>query len=317
MASNFLKCLVVGAGVIGRGWVYVFSRAGCPTRIYDEDPAQMQKAISWFNSTLEEDIKDGFITRAEAKDCRALISSHSRLEEAMEGVEYIQESGPENLEVKRSIFQRVDRSSDLGTIIASSTSSLDIDAIAQGVRGIRRCITAHPFNPPHIVPVVEVLPAKETDPDVTTATVEFLKRIGQKPIVMNHFVVGYLINRIQAAVVREALHLVTKGVASVEAVDTLMSDGLGLRWALFGSFGINHTNADGGIREYYSRYGKAYQSIMSDLDSTPPAFDPDMIEFIGKGVDEMLGKTPVADHCRWRDRLVRRIRDLKEQDPRP
>jgi 3-hydroxyacyl-CoA dehydrogenase len=126
-----------------------------------------------------------------------------------------------------------------------------------------------------------------------------------------------LINRLQAAVVREAIHLVTRGAASVEDVDAVVSDGLGLRWALLGNFGVNNTNADGGVREYYSRYKDTYRSILEDLDPAPPAFDPETIELIGRGVDAMSGKTTVAEVCRWRDRLVRKIRDLKTGDPHP
>jgi 3-hydroxyacyl-CoA dehydrogenase len=310
-----MTCAVVGTGVIGRGWVYVFSRAGCPTRIIDQDPKQTATALDWLEKTLDEDIKGGFIAGSEAAKCRSLVSDHADLGEALSGVEYIQESGPESLGIKNEIFKRADAVADPGAILASSTSAIDINLIAEGVPGIARCVTAHPFNPPHIVPIVEVMGTDKTDPEAVTRTVEFLKRVGQKPVVMNYFLPGYLINRIQAAVVREANHLVTRGAASVEDVDTLMSHGLGLRWALFGSFGINHTNADGGVREYYTRYGKAYQTIMNDLDSSPPTFDPDMIEHIGKGVDDMLGKTTVADCCRWRDRLVRKIRKLKDEDP--
>jgi 3-hydroxyacyl-CoA dehydrogenase len=297
--------------------MYVFSRAGCLTHIIDEDPDQTKKALDWFNITLKEDIKDGFITESGADECRSLVSAFTDLEEALSDVEYVQESGPEDLEIKHEIFVRADDVADPRAIIASSTSAIDINLIAEGVPGIDRCLTAHPFNPPHIVPIVEVMATEQTDPSVTTRTVDFLKRVGQKPVVMNYFLPGYLINRIQAAVVREAIHLVTRGAASVEDVDTLMSHGLGLRWALFGSFGINHTNADGGVREYYSRYGKAYQAVMNDLDSTPPSFDPAMNELIGKGVDDMLGDTTVAECCSWRDRQVRRIRRLKEEDPLP
>jgi len=315
MESGLMKCAVIGTGVIGRGWMYVFSRAGCPTHIVDQDPDQTRKALDWFDITLEEDIKDGFVTGSEAAECRSLVSACANLEEALSGAEYIQESGPENLQIKQEIFMHADEFSDPSAILASSTSAIDINLIAEGLPGISRCILAHPFNPPHIVPIVEVMGTDETDPSVVARAVEFLKRVGQKPVVMNYFLPGYLINRIQAAVVREANHLVTHGAASVEDVDTLMSHGLGLRWALFGSFGINHTNADGGVREYYSRYGKAYQSIMNDLDSTPPTFDPEMIELIGKGVDDMLGEATVAECCRWRDRLVRKIRKLKDEDP--
>lgn len=315
MEPGLMECAVVGTGVIGRGWMYVFSRAGCPTHIIDQDPEQTKKALDWFDQTLGEDVKDGFITKSMASECLSLVSAYTDLEEALSGIEYIQESGPESLEIKHDIFLRIDEVAKSDAIIGSSTSTIDINLIAEGVPGISRCITAHPFNPPHIVPIVEVMATDRTDTSVTTRTVDFLKRVGQKPVVMNYFLPGYLINRIQAAVVREAIHLVTRGAASVEDVDTLMSHGLGLRWALFGSFGINHTNADGGVREYYARYGKAYQFIMNELDSTPPSFGPEMNELIGKGVDDMLGDTTVAECCRWRDRLVRRIRRLKEEDP--
>jgi L-gulonate 3-dehydrogenase len=315
MESDLMKCAVVGTGVIGRGWMYVFTRAGCPTHVIDRDPDQVKRALEWFDVTLEEDIKDGFITQGGADRCRSLISSYSDLKEALSGIEYVQESGPENLEIKHEIFVRADEVADPGAILASSTSAIDINLIAEGLSGMARCVTAHPFNPPHIVPIVEVMGTEKTDPAVVTRTVEFLKRVGQKPVVMNYFLPGYLINRIQAAVVREANHLVVRGAASVADVDALMSHGLGLRWALFGSFGINHTNADGGVREYYSRYGQAYQDIMNDLDSTPPTFDPEMIQLIGKGVDDMLGDVTVEDCCRWRDRLVRKIRKLKDEDP--
>lgn len=315
MESGLLKCAVVGSGVIGRGWMYVFARAGCLTHVFDQNPDQSKKAFEWFDVTLEEDIKDGFITQVEADRCRSLVSSCTDLKEALSGVEYVQESGPENLEIKHDIFVQLDDIADPSAILASSTSAIDINLIAEGLSGMARCVIAHPFNPPHIVPIVEVMGTGKTDPALVTRTVEFLKLVGQKPVVMNFFLPGYLINRIQAAVVREANHLVTRGAASVEDVDALMSHGLGLRWALFGSFGINHTNADGGVREYYTRYGKAYQDIMNDLDSTPPAFDSDMIELIGKGVDDMLGDTTVKECCRWRDRLVRKIRKLKEENP--
>jgi len=315
MELGLMKCAVVGTGVIGRGWMYVFSRAGCPTHIIDQDPDQTEKALDWFDITLGEDIKDGFITESEADKCRSLVSDYTDLEEALSGVEYIQESGPEDLKIKHEIYVRANETANPSAILASSTSAIDINLIAEGLTGIARCITAHPFNPPHIVPVVEVMATEKTDPTVTKRAVDFLKRVGQKPIVMDYFLPGYLINRIQAAVVREAVHLVNRGAASVEHVDTLMSYGLGLRWALFGSFGINNTNADGGVREYYARYGKGYQAIMNDLDSTPPSFDPEMNELIGKGVNDMLGDVTVAECCRWRDRLVRKIRKLKDEDP--
>ena len=315
--SGITNVALIGVGVIGRSWIRVFSRAGCRIHLFDNDPSQTRKALAWFEESLEFDVSDGFITAKEAESSRTLVSAHDDLTDALSGVQYIQESGPEKLEIKRTIFRLLDQTADPETIIASSTSSLDMNQIAEDLRGIFRCIMAHPFNPPHIIPVVEVMPTRKTNPEVTKATIDFLKQVGQKPVLVNFYVSGYLINRIQAAVVREAIHQVERGVADVDAVDTVIRDGLGLRWALFGNFGVNNTNADGGIREYYSRYGESYKTIMEDLDSTPPTFAPDMVERIGRGVDAMEGKTPLSAICRWRDRMVLRIRALKGKDPRP
>jgi 3-hydroxyacyl-CoA dehydrogenase len=147
--------------------------------------------------------------------------------------------------------------------------------------------------------------------------VEFLKSVGQKPLLLKFYVNGYVINRLQAAVMREAIHLVESGVADVDAVDTTMRDGLGLRWALLGSFGVNNCNADDGVREYYPRFGNLYKSLMKDLSSDVPSFGHEMIERIAQGVDAMEGNAPRSEICRWRDRLVVKIRELKEKEPHP
>lgn len=314
---NFKTVAVIGTGVIGRGWIRVFNRAGCRTRIYDADPAQAHKALAWVESDLQRDLTDELISAQGLQRCVSLISLHSDLDEALAGAEYVQESGPEQLEIKRSIFSRMDEVAPPGIILASSTSALDIEDIAGGLRGAERCFTAHPFNPPHILPAVEMMSTKAVDPVLFEQAIEFLKRVGQKPVRMNFFIPGYLANRIQAAVVREAVHLVQSGVAGVAAIDTVISEALGLRWAVFGNFGTNNTNADGGVREYYSRFGHSYISLMKDLDSAPPSFDEEMIERIGQGVDAMEGDAPISEICRWRDRMVLKIRKLKEQDPHP
>jgi len=313
----FQTVAVIGTGVIGRGWIRVFARAGCRTRIYDADPAQAHKALAWVADDLKRDTADDLISADQAQGCLALISLHTDLADALTGVQYVQESGPEQLEIKRSIFAQMDEIAPPGVVLASSTSALDIEDIAGGLAGAGRCFTAHPFNPPHVLPAVEMMPTKTQDPDLFEQAVEFLKSVGQKPVKMNFFIPGYLANRIQAAVVREAIHLVQNGVAGVEAVDTVISEALGLRWAVFGNFGTNNTNADGGVREYYSRFGQSYVSLMKDLDSTPPIFDPSMIEQIGREVDAMEGDAPIGEICRWRDRMVLKIRKLKEKDPHP
>jgi 3-hydroxyacyl-CoA dehydrogenase len=165
------------------------------------------------------------------------------------------------------------------------------------------------------MPVVEVLAGMSTTADVVARTRAFLSAVGQRPVLLNFYVPGFLLNRMQAALVREAIHLVESGAADVDAVDAVIRDGLGLRWALMGPFGVADTNADGGIREYYGRYGSSYAELMGDLGGTP-AFDRELIEKLGRATDAMM-KAPRSEILEWRDRLIRRIRDLKEEDPMP
>ncbi len=318
MAESAIEVVaLIGTGIVGRGWMRVFCAAGRRTRVYDRDGEQLKRNLAWFEKGLQEDVEDGLITSRQAREQRALLSAHTEPGQALEGAGYIQESTPERLEVKQAVFAELDKLARPGAIIASSSSGLNIDEMARGLPGASRCILAHPYNPPFVTPVVEVLPSRAGGPELARRTVEFLKSVGQVPVVMNFHLDGFLGNRIQAAVVREAIHLVESGAASVEAVDAVICHGLGLRWALFGNFGVNHTNADGGLREYYARFGESYPRMMDALDSTAPSFDSGMIERIGRGVDEMVGRATVPELCRWRDRLVRKIRVLKEEDPQP
>ena len=314
---NMKTVAVVGAGVIGRSWAHVFSRAGCQTRIYDYDTAKAKAAFEWLKHDLACDQSDGLIMTEEVEARLARISVHADLEETLAGAEYVQESGPESMEIKQSIFARMDDIAPSEAILASSTSGLDIEEIAGKLNGAARCFTAHPFNPPHILPAVEVMPTQTTNSILFEKVIEFLKSVGQKPVKMNFFIPGYIANRLQSALLREAIHIVESGAADVETVDTVISDALALRWVLFGNFGTNNTNADGGIREYYSLYGESYREEMETLDSTPVSFDDEMIERIGRQVDRKEGTAPISDICRWRDRVIRKILKPKNQNPHP
>lgn len=305
---------VVGTGVIGRSWIQVFARAGCQTRIHDRDAAQVEKALAWVEQDLEEDRKAGLLSSEEAAARRSRVTAHRDLKEVVADAGYVQESGPERIELKKALYAELDRVSDPAAILGSSTSTLDMTEIASGLPGARRCIVVHPVNPPHVVPVVEVLPGKATEPEVVQQTCAFLKGVGQTPVRMNFYVPGFLLNRMQAALIKEAMNLVTSGVADVDGVDAVIRDGLGLRWALMGPFGVANTNADGGVRQYFTRYRDDYIELMNDLGPTPE-FDAGSVEQMGKATDEMVGGLDRAEIRRWRDRMVRKIRALKKEDP--
>ena len=307
---------VVGAGVIGRSWIRVFAGAGCETRVFDPDREQLARALDWARESAQKDEALGFIDPAAAAGDGWAIRRCDTVEEALSGAGWVQESGPEALAVKQRIFAGLDAAADPGTILASSTSAHDMSRIADGLAGSHRCVVAHPVNPPHVIPVVEVLPGESTRPEVLTATLAFLESVGQSPVEMNRYLPGFLLNRLQAALIREAVFLYGTGAASAEAIDTVVREGLGLRWALLGPFGTGHTNADGGAGEYYRRYGDAYRELWADL-AADPEFSDRVIDGIRDETEAMYGTGATEALCAWRDRMVRRLLALKEDDAPP
>ena len=307
---------VVGTGVIGRSWIRVFTRAGFDTRIFDPDPEQLARAVDWhLASTLVDFDEDCATIRSANAECHRIARCES-LGEALDGAIYVQECGPEAIAAKRAIYRELDAVAAPDVVLGSSTSAHDMTVIAQGLPGAARCIVAHPVNPPHVIPLVEVLAGAETRPDVTASAVALLRQAGMAPVVLDRFAPGFVLNRLQAAVLREAVSLVGTGVASPEVVDMVMRDGLGLRWALMGPFGTGHANADGGVGSYYRLYGDAYRSIWNDLDPAPD-FGDDVIDRIAEGATTMYGEGAVAALSAWRDRMVRRIVELKADNPAP
>lgn len=313
MAPTIETVAVIGTGVVGRSWARVFSRAGCCTRLYDGDPAQVAAALDWLEACAAAEVAEGLTTPEEAAASRARLSGHGDLAEAVAGAGYVQESSPEQLALKRPLFAALERAADPAAILASSTSALDMTAIAADLATAARCVVAHPVNPPHVIPAVEIVPGRATDPATVARAAAFQESVGQTPVVMNFYLNGFLLNRMQAALWQEAIHLVESGAADVDAVDAVIRDGLGLRWALLGPFGVGNTNADGGVREYFQRYGPTLRGIMDELGPIP-RLDEEQIERLGRATDAMVGDVPRAAIRDRRDRLVRGIVRLKREE---
>jgi L-gulonate 3-dehydrogenase len=313
---QFGTVAVVATGVIGRCWIKVFARAGCQTRVYDASRGQADKAIAWLKGDVAQDVADGLCTREDAQRLLSLVTVYERLEDALDGAEYVQESGPEIVAAKHALHAELDRLTSREVILGSSTSAIDMTLIAEGLPGRERCIVVHPVNPPHLAPAVEIVPGKDTSRKVLETTCSFVRSLGQTPVMMNRYVNGFIINRLQAALLGEAISLVADGVADADAVDACIRDGLGLRWALMGPFAVATTNADGGVRDYFTHYGATYIGIMNDLYPTP-SFSPEQIEQMGVETDKMLGKATVGELRAWRDKMMREIVALKRKYPEP
>lgn len=296
---------IIGTGVIGRSWARVFTRAGHPVQLWDPNAGAATAALAWHADESSRDGRGG----ATAARCETLA-------EAVRGVAWVQENGPESLDAKRALFAALDEATAPDVILASSTSAIDMTEIARDLTGAHRCIVAHPVNPPHVIPAVEVLGGAQTSDGTRARTVEMLRAVGQVPVVLRRYVPGFLLNRLQVALLREAIALVESGVAGVDEVDAVVREGLGLRWALMGPFGVANTNADGGVREYLTRFGGSISALMQDLSPTP-ALTPDLIERLGAATDAMVGDTPPAAQRSRRDRLVAQITSLKRDAPTP
>lgn len=293
---------IIGAGVIGRSWARVFSRAGHPVHLWDPNPVATETACAWL---ADEASRDG--------QGKGVVTPCETLATAVRDAGWVQENGPESLDAKRAIFAALDEATAADAILASSTSAIDMTEIARDLAGAHRCIVAHPVNPPHVIPAVEVLGGALTSDATRDRTVAMLRSVGQVPVVLRRYVPGFLLNRLQVALIREAIALVESGVAGVDEVDAVVRDGLGLRWALMGPFGVANTNADGGVREYLTRFGGSISALMSDLAPTP-VLSADLIERLGSATDAMVGDMTATEQRAWRDRLVRRITTLKRDE---
>ena len=255
---------IVGCGLIGQAWAVVFARAGFRVRLYDHDPDAARRAPPLIAARLSELEDAGLLKPGQAKAANTRIAVAHSLEEALKNACYVQENTLENLEVKSQVTADIDAVLATEVPIGSSTSGIPASHYAHEVEGRSRCIVVHPINPPHLVPAVEVIPAPFTDPVVTEKVQDLMHQIGQSTILLNKEVNGFVVNRLQGALLREAFDLLAQGVASSESIDRAISDGLGLRWALMGPFQTIHLNAPEGVKQYVARYGPMYEEMFAD-----------------------------------------------------
>jgi len=259
------KVAIIGAGFIGRAWAISFARAGHTVTLWDEDAAAPGKALSYIERLLpdleDQDLLDG----SSAGETRNRMRAAGQLDDALADADYVQENTPENVEIKRAIFARLDMAAPPGAILASSTSAILPSAFTEHLAGRGRCLVVHPLNPPYLIPAAEVVPAPWTNWDVVERTAQFLRDAGHAPIVMKRELDGFVMNRLQGALLEEAFRLVANGHASVEDVDIGIREGLALRWSFMGPFETIDLNAPGGVRDYVERYESIYIRLHAQM----------------------------------------------------
>jgi L-gulonate 3-dehydrogenase len=295
------KIAIIGSGLIGRAWAMVFARAGHPVKLFDNAPGAAEKALGLIEEGLRE-LKQFGLVDGDPVAITRRVSAASTLADAVADADYVQENTSENLDIKRAVYRQMDEAAPAHCILASSTSTIQTSRFSEGLKGKARCIVAHPVNPPHVVPIVEISPAPWTAPDVVDRTRALQARVGQVPITVIKEVEGFILNRLQAALLLESWRLVKEGYVSVEDLDKTIRDGLGLRWAFMGPFETIDLNAPGGIPDYAQRYGTKMYGMMKDVRAEP--WDDALIAKIEAARREQMPQDKHAEREAWRDRRL-------------
>jgi len=294
---------LVGAGLVGRAWAIAFARAGHAVRIYDEAPGAAAKALDFAASALPSLAAEDLLDGQSVADVAGRLSVARTLEDALAGAGHVQESTPEDLELKQRVFGQLDRLAGSDAVLASSTSALLPSRFTEGLAGRQRCLVVHPINPPYLIPAVEIVPAPWTDPAIVERTRALLTSAGQSPIVMKREIDGFVMNRLQGALLEEAFRLVADGYASVEDVDIGLREGLALRWSFMGPFETIDLNAPGGVRDYVTRYQQIYSRLFPSMQRRVD-WAGDVIDTVERDRRARLAEADLQKRHAWRDRRL-------------
>jgi len=298
------RVAIVGAGLIGRSWAMVFARSGWQVRVHDPVAGAAEACLAACRDGLANLHQHGLCDDPEAAWAR--IETAATLERAVEGACHVQENAPERLEVKRELFAALDAAAPPDAVLASSTSGFRCSVLSEGLEGRHRCIVAHPANPPHLIPVVEIAPAPWTAPEVVATTRETFEGIGSVPVSVLKEIDGFVLNRLQAALLTEAFRLVAEGYMSPQDLDKTVSEGLGLRWSFLGPFQAIELNAPGGVADYCARYGRLLAGIAAQMKGADAWSDDSVANVV-----EAWGPAPSAEeHARRTAERDRRLAAL-------
>jgi carnitine 3-dehydrogenase len=300
------RIAVVGTGVIGASWAAYFLAKGFD--VAATDPAdgaekRLRTLVDGFWRTLER------VSLVEGASRSRLRFDHD-IRRAVEGCAFIQENGPERVDVKRDLLAKISAAVPFDSLIATSSSGIMISNIQDAAAYPERVVLGHPFNPPHLMPLVEVVGGRLTSEDAINKALAFYESIGKKPIHLRREVKGHVANRLQAALWREAFYLVEQGIASVEDVDTAIAHGPGLRWALLGPFLNMHLSGGaGGIAHVLEHLGPPIESWWHDLGNA--TLNEELNAAIARGVTEELGGVDLAHLASQRDKMLLAFLQLK------
>lgn len=304
------RIAVIGAGLIGRSWAIVFARAGWEVALHDATSDAAERALAMVADGLAELQEHGLVDDAKAAAKR--VRTSSSLTDALDGASFVQENTPETLDAKRAIFSDLDQLAAPDAILASSTSTIVASLFTEKLKGRHRCLVAHPVNPPHLVPLVELVGAPWTASKTIAQAKTIYQAVGQVPILVKREIEGFILNRLQAVLLSEAFRLVEDGYVTPQDLDKTLKDGLGLRWSFMGPFETIELNAPGGIPDYCRRYGPSLSRLSA---ADPVIYSGANLSQILKQWGEPLPPDQIATRMRWRDRRLAALQSHIRSQP--
>lgn len=309
--EEFKKVTVIGCGFIGYSWGVVFARKGLEVYMYNRKSKTLDTVKNRISEALRFLADEGVIAESEINESLNRIRITDNLYEAVKDTDYIQECLWEDVELKRDIFEKLSSMTPGYVAIGSSCSGLRISDIAVNVKNHpERCIVAHPTNPPHLIPFMEIS-GDNASSEIKDSVFNFMESIGQKPIQCKE-VYGYVLNRLQLSLVQEALYLVKEDICSVAAVDRALTDGLGLRWAFTGPYGVEELNS-ANLFEGLEKYKNYMIEFFTKEQQKVYDYDKEFIEKCVNGFNPIMEGKSHEQYLLWRDQMVTRARMLKEK----
>lgn len=300
--EEMVRVASLGGGVIGQSWTALFLAAGKTVAVFDPDPTaeeRIRQAVASAWPTLEQ---LGLVSG----DNFGNLEFHQSAESAVQDADFVQESVPEVPEIKHKLYQAIEPHLKPHTIVASSASGLTLTEMQAGWSNPANFVLGHPFNPPHLIPLVEVMGNERTAPGAVDRARAFYESVGKITIEVQREVPGHVANRLQAALWREAIHLINEGVATVEDVDTAVSAGPGIRWATMGPSQLFHLGAgEGGLAAFCERYAMSFNRWFDDLGH--PKLDETTIAKLVDGIKPISDSHSIEELSQHRDDLITNI----------
>lgn len=287
---------VIGTGTIGLGWIALFAARGLRVRVSStrsDVRAHVLGELERFAASMPGGAAD-------PEELAGRLEFTDDVESAVGGADVVQENAPENLELKQELFARIAAAAPADALLLSSTSTLLPDALGAALGTPGRVVVGHPFNPPHIVALVEVVAGERADPDVVERAVAFYRWLGKTPVVLRRALPGFVANRLQSALLRESIHLVREGAVTVDELDDIVTSSIGPRWAVVGPFQAFHLGGGpGGLKQWLAHLGAGLEASWDGL-GRPPVDDDTVARLLAQ-VDASFGREPFETLAARRD----------------